>query len=259
MAAPAAAKPTLLVAPLKRVKTDKADAKILTEMIRIQVGQSNRYTLVTPEEMGAIDEELKGNSSGGCEESSCIAEIGGALGARYMITGQFSALESRYILTLKLVDIEQVKANSTTDIRADRVEGIVDQLAAKIAALLGVDNAPRIYEYEEAATQTPKLSSGGITKPVSSVFLEGAPSNAKVQITPPSGEALLHLTIGDKLSNLSPGLYRWRAEAPGYQTSGGSFELRSDEVKAVRVELATLSATNHSWRTGSLQSRGDRS
>ena len=51
VAAPAAAKPNLLVAPLKRVKTDKADAETLTEMIRIQVGQSNRYTLVTPEDM----------------------------------------------------------------------------------------------------------------------------------------------------------------------------------------------------------------
>ena len=73
MAAVPAAKPTLVVAPLKRMKTKAADAATLAEMIRIRVGQSDRYTLVTPEEMGAIDDELERQLSGGCDVSSCVA------------------------------------------------------------------------------------------------------------------------------------------------------------------------------------------
>ena len=81
IAAPTVAKPTLVVAPLQSAKRDKDNADTLGEMIRIQVAKSNRYTLVTPEEMGAIDDELKRQLSGGCNQDSCIAEIGGALGA----------------------------------------------------------------------------------------------------------------------------------------------------------------------------------
>ena len=59
IAAPAAAKPTLVVAPLQSAKRDKENADTLGEMIRNQVVKSDRYTLVTPEEQGAIDDELK--------------------------------------------------------------------------------------------------------------------------------------------------------------------------------------------------------
>jgi hypothetical protein len=74
VAAPTAAKPTLVVAPLQSAKRDKDNADTFGEMIRIQVGKSDRYTLVTPEDMGAIDEELKRQLSGGCDEASVGAD-----------------------------------------------------------------------------------------------------------------------------------------------------------------------------------------
>ena len=77
LALPAAAQPTLVVAPLERVQTRQSDATTLTEMIRIQIGKSRRYTLVTPEEQHNIDAELKRQLSGGCSEASCITHCSG--------------------------------------------------------------------------------------------------------------------------------------------------------------------------------------
>ena len=134
--APNTDKPTLLVAPLQSIKTDPSNAKILEQLIRNYAGRSGRYTLVTPDEMGAIDEELKRQLSGGCSEASCIANIGGALGAQFMIAGSFNRLGSRYILTLKLVDIEMVKAIRTTEVMQSGLDPIVDVLEGRITGLL---------------------------------------------------------------------------------------------------------------------------
>ena len=135
--APNPEKPTLLVAPLQSIKTDPSNAKILEQLIRNYAGRSGGYTLVTPDEMGAIDEELKRQLSGGCSEASCIANIGGALGAQFMLSGSFNRLGSRYILTLKLVDIELVKAIRTTEVMESGLDPIVDVLEGRVEALLG--------------------------------------------------------------------------------------------------------------------------
>ena len=56
IAAPPAVKPTLVVAPLQSAKKDKENADTLGEMIRIQVGSSDRYALVTPEDIGVMED-----------------------------------------------------------------------------------------------------------------------------------------------------------------------------------------------------------
>jgi TolB-like protein len=45
----------------------------------------------------------------GCSEESCLAEIGGALGARWIISGTVALLGGRRVLTLKLVDAQAVR------------------------------------------------------------------------------------------------------------------------------------------------------
>jgi hypothetical protein len=133
---------TLLVAPLKKVKTDASDAKTLTDLIRSFAGAHGTYTLVTPEDLAAIDEELLRQLSGGCDDASCIAEVGGALGAHYMISGSFNRMGSRYILTLKLVDIETVRQIRSVVVQAQNGDGVIDALELKVRELVTGVKAP---------------------------------------------------------------------------------------------------------------------
>ena len=80
---------TVVVAPLKSLSPIDG-INILTEELRTQVARHGRYKLVTPEEMQAVDGELVRQLEGGCDEASCVAEIGGALGAAY--TGVYPEL-----------------------------------------------------------------------------------------------------------------------------------------------------------------------
>jgi TolB-like protein len=45
----------------------------------------------------------------GCTDDSCLAEVGGALGVRYMVAGNVSRFGQTWLLNLKLLDVEQVE------------------------------------------------------------------------------------------------------------------------------------------------------
>ena len=130
-------KPTILVAPLKAVGVSTIFAEILTEDLRTFVGRSDQFALVTPEEMAAIDKELARQLSGGCDEASCIAELGGALGAQLMATGIVSKVGERLSVNVKLIDIATVTAKRVSARRASSIEVLQDQMAPLVAELLG--------------------------------------------------------------------------------------------------------------------------
>ena len=157
--------PTLIVAPLRSSQAASKDAQTLTRLVRIYAGQSSQYTLVTPEDLGVIDEEIKRQLSGGCDEASCIAELGGALGAKYLVTGGLDQLGKRYILTLKLVDIEKVRALSTVADQSETIEAFADSLPAKVRELLkDGGRAPTALELQvlrQDATKAAQAASSG--------------------------------------------------------------------------------------------------
>ena len=135
-----AVKPTLVVVPVQGKAGDRELADTLAELIRVQAGQSRYYLLVTPEEISAIDEELQRQLSGGCDEASCITQIGGALGARYMVTGKLKRVDQRLILLLKLIDIERVVAINTQSVLATTANQMIDLIPDKISQLLDPGN-----------------------------------------------------------------------------------------------------------------------
>jgi TolB-like protein len=134
--------PTLLVAPLKGVGVDPLFVEILSEEMRTYAGRSEHFSLITPEEMAAIDKELARQLSGGCDETSCIAELGGALGAQVIVTGKLSFAGKRFTLNAKLIDIATVTARKVATRRAFHIEELQDQMAPLIAELLG-DRPPK--------------------------------------------------------------------------------------------------------------------
>ena len=134
---------TTVVAPLKAVGVPANDVAILTAELRTQIGRSSSHRLVTPEEMDAVSEELERQLSGGCDDASCVAELGGALGAKYLISGQVGKLGSLYTLQLKLIDIETVAAKRTASAHAAKIESLLIKLPELTRDLLGEQASKR--------------------------------------------------------------------------------------------------------------------
>ena len=233
LAAPAGA--TLVVAPLERVQTRKSDATTLTEMIRIQVGQSARFTLVTPEEQRHIDEELRRQLSGGCSEASCIAELGGALGARFLITGKFSRFGSRYVLLLKLIDIELGKAVNTASLQAGALEMLLDDLPAAVGQLIGerpAEPAPRA-----AAPSRPQIRGSAIRQAFGWVNMMVKPRHTQVSIQGRKRWTWRSDGLKPRTEQLPPGRYRWQAVREGFETQKGTFQVRADQTSSLNITL----------------------
>ena len=134
--AQATPKPTVVVAGIK-APPGFTGAQALTDELRTQVARHGRYRLVTPEETQAVDAELERQLAQGCEDPSCVNEIGGSLGAQFVITGQIQRLGSGYTFTVKLVEIETVTARQAASVRAERVAGFADRLPNLVTDLLG--------------------------------------------------------------------------------------------------------------------------
>ncbi|MBN2358987.1 MAG: PEGA domain-containing protein [Deltaproteobacteria bacterium] len=65
----------------------------------------------------------------GCDDATCLAEIGGALGADYLITGNVSLVNDLYVVQLQLTNIRQARV----DQRVSReLKGAQEQLFAEV-------------------------------------------------------------------------------------------------------------------------------
>ena len=186
---------TTVVAPLKAVGVPAGDVSILTAELRTQIGRSQRYRLVTPEEMSAVDEELTRQLSGGCDEASCVAELGGALGAQFLITGQVGKLGSLFTLQLKLIDIETVAAQRTASAHAAKIESLLLKLPELTQDLLGEKPSKR----QVVLNATAKVANKVLEKVTKKRATKGKPLPA------PSKSVFASKTLG---FTLLQGVYR---------------------------------------------------
>ncbi len=80
----------------------------------------------------------------GCSDSSCMAEIGGALGVDYLVAPSLGHIGDYVVLSLSLMDIAHasVAARVTRKLPADDVSKILDLLPAAVDELLAGMQAP---------------------------------------------------------------------------------------------------------------------
>lgn len=85
----------------------------------------------------------------GCTDDTCLAELSGALGARYIVSGRVDRFGDRYVVTAGLFDTEATKLlvqsrREATD--PSKLPGAADEMSDELLAPLGV--APRVHPVE---------------------------------------------------------------------------------------------------------------
>ena len=231
-------RPTLVVAPLRALGVGASEAEIMTSEVRTQAVRAGRYTVVAPEEMDAISAELERQLAGGCDETSCIAELGGALGAQFLITGTMGKLGARYTINLKLIDIEQVRAVRTDNLRAPSLEGVLERLPDTVFALLGlaVANRPqrgkgRLLLTFDGLNEYPELTIYYNDEEVG-VSANGQPVSAEVV----AGEGRLVVVSLARLSEVLPPL-NYPEAVIGDDPLGTVLQVPSGETLELKVQL----------------------
>ena len=82
-----------------------------------------RFEVIQKQDLGTLLEVGQQKQLLGCDDESCLADVGVALGARWIISGSLALLGGRRVLTLKLVDAQSVRLQKQLTRRLPLDEG----------------------------------------------------------------------------------------------------------------------------------------
>jgi outer membrane receptor for ferrienterochelin and colicin len=134
---------------MQGVSQDAAD--VMADIIAKEIGDLGGIRVVSKTDIRALLNLEKKKRLAGCSENECFAEIAGALGMPWMVTGNISRFGKSYILNLKLMDVRNfvVSGRISRRIKGDE-EALLDDLPhathylfEKVADRIGIDFTPK--------------------------------------------------------------------------------------------------------------------
>ncbi len=111
------------------IEADKMDA--LSDMLANEIRRQGNFRVVGKSDIRAALQLEEQKQLLGCSDDSCIAEIGGALGVRWVVVGNISKFGKTYLLNLKLMDVVEIKVLSGI---SKKVTGGEDMLIDALSA-----------------------------------------------------------------------------------------------------------------------------
>ncbi|HUU04178.1 MAG TPA: DUF2380 domain-containing protein [Myxococcota bacterium] len=103
----------------------------LGDMLANEIRAMGDYRVIGKSDIGtALDMEQR-KAMMGCNEDSCIAEVGGALGVRWVTVGNVSKFGEAYLLNIKILDATNVRVIAGVSKKVEGGEGqLIDALSA---------------------------------------------------------------------------------------------------------------------------------
>jgi hypothetical protein len=127
----------------------------------------------------------------GCDDTSCLAEIGGALGISYLVSATVSNLEGTYVLAIRMLDTTRAEVVGS---EAERFRGPSDELLAGVGFVLR-----RMFMIDPTGTGWLRLT---VAPDDSEVTFDGRPIGVSPDLTLPDA--------------LTPGKHTLTAQQGGY-------------------------------------------
>jgi TolB-like protein len=159
-AAPAPRRPRVAVMELRPLGTEAVKAELLSEVALTEAAAVGGLEVVGKSDINALLGLEKQKQMLGCgEDTACLAEIGGALGVDYLLTGSLGRLGALYRLDLRLVDAKKARV---LDRAGESVTGDEEKLVATVQRGVRRLLAP-VAPAAEKASPTPAAAQGAAT------------------------------------------------------------------------------------------------
>lgn len=136
-------RPRAAVMPLQVARLPTEVVSVLDELLLNQLHSLRRFEVVSLSDMNALLGLEKARDLAKCNEIACAVDLGGALGARYLITGSVARLGDQIIITLKLLDTREARVDTRAEVSVDNDEKrYAAGVRAAVSKLLGVEAPP---------------------------------------------------------------------------------------------------------------------
>ncbi len=172
-------KPRLVVLELTAAGgVDPTVAGALAETITITVAQRGFFDVVSTKDVQTLLGMERQKQMMGCSEDgqSCLAELAGAIGARFVLSGSLARLGDAYQLTLQTLDSSKAQPLGRSVRIASSLEALRAQLAYSVAEATGTPLPPppsRVLPYTLIGAGAVAMLAGGLFG-VQAITREGA-------------------------------------------------------------------------------------
>ena len=113
---------------------DMSLAENLHRYLQTALFRTNHFTLANRRELKKVMEEYLLREAGFCDETSCYSQIGQAVGADYLLTGNIGKVGQTYQITIKLINVATVTDDfvDTRLCRGCAEEGLFDEIESLV-------------------------------------------------------------------------------------------------------------------------------
>jgi len=101
----------------------------LTSLVTAALAADDRLDVLSSADVRQVMAFEGEKQAVGCaDDTSCLAEVAGAMGAGLVVFGQLGALGTQRVLTLNLFDAHEGRSEERVVIKAESVQGLGEQL-----------------------------------------------------------------------------------------------------------------------------------
>jgi TolB-like protein len=97
----------IIVTPLRSDVLAKTKLEALSDLVVVAMSRLSSYRIITKDDIDAQLQRDKMKDLLACNSVQCAAELGGAIGARYLLTGSVRKLGSAVFVNLSLIDTKE--------------------------------------------------------------------------------------------------------------------------------------------------------
>jgi hypothetical protein len=158
--AAAQAKEKLLVAKLAVEQgVSESTGRLLGELLSTELGKSGRFEVVAEADIQAMLKLENDRQLLGCSDVTCIAEMGGAMGAERVLTGSVGQVGELFVLNLKIVNtrLASVEARWSDSVGRDQSALIAATRTAVADMLRQTGGEPPAVVAGSGGAETPPL------------------------------------------------------------------------------------------------------
>lgn len=128
-------RPRVLVLEPASKSFDAATTSTIAGLIIVELGQDPCLDVISAAEVQRLAELEGDRQAVGCGDESCLAELAGAMGARYVVFGDIGSLGSLVVMNLNLFDNQTTRAIHRVTVQADGIAKLPAALPGPVRAL----------------------------------------------------------------------------------------------------------------------------
>ena len=156
-------KPRLLIMNFKALGVEPSAVEAASDITTGAFQEQGRFEVISTADVQSLIDLEADRSVAGCANNSCLAEIAGALGADFVVTGRMSKLGESFVFKLALLDPGASKNIATETFQIGALETLPKAIKPAVSRLTAKAFGEEAPEVDEALRRDLKKT---IPKPV---------------------------------------------------------------------------------------------